>query len=48
MPEKVQATSAALIYSCFLNLPRKFSGLFWKCFVCICWLKKNRIPGTNL
>ena len=41
MPQKAQATSVALIYSFFLNLPRKFSGLFWKCFVCISWFKKN-------
>ena len=44
MPQKVQAKSAVLIYSCFLNLSRKFSGLFWKCLVCISWFKKEPKP----
>ena len=47
MPQKAQATSVALIYRFFLNLPRKFSGLFWKCFVCISWFKKNPVKITG-
>ena len=47
MPQKAQATSVALIYSFFLNLPRKFSGLFWKCFVCISWFKKDPNPRNE-
>ena len=44
MTQEAQATSVALIYRFFLNLPRKYSGLFWKCLVCISWFKKEPKP----